>query len=381
MKTIRISLKDNSYDVYIGKGLLERVGELLQPILPSSKVMLVADPIVYRLYGQKCIDSLCSAGFQVAESLIKVGEESKSLEQAQKLYGAALAAGLDRKSTFLALGGGVTGDLTGFVAATYLRGTGYVQLPTTLLAQVDSSVGGKVAVNLPQGKNLVGAFHQPLAVLADTSVLFSLPARHIKAGLGEVIKYGIIWDEVFFNYLEENISCLLTNPPEPTVLAKAIARSVEIKAEIVGRDEKEGNLRRVLNFGHTYGHALEAATNYQAYYHGEAVMAGMAMAAKLAARQKICPVQEAERIISLLKKIGLPPLAQNLQEQLFWSAFARDKKREGSRIVLVLPYRIGRVGIFLDLPFEPIKESLAWYGSSFTREEDRQPVDKKDKLL
>ncbi|MDI6631954.1 MAG: 3-dehydroquinate synthase, partial [Thermoanaerobacteraceae bacterium] len=304
MTEVRVELGPRSYPIYVASGCLGKLGRIAQQHLTGRRMLVVTNPVVAGLYGEAVKRSLAEAGFQVGEAQIPDGEEYKTLATVAGLYDAAFTGGLERGDAVLALGGGVVGDIAGFLAATYMRGVPFVQVPTTLLAQVDSSVGGKVGVNHPGGKNLIGAFYQPRFVLIDPDTLATLPSREVRAGLAEVIKYGVISDAGFFSWLEANIDRLLNL--EPAALEHAIAASCRIKAAVVSADETETGLRAILNFGHTVGHALEAVTGYQRFVHGEAVAIGMVAAARLAVRLGYFEPPGAERITGLVLRAGLP---------------------------------------------------------------------------
>jgi 3-dehydroquinate synthase len=296
------------------------------------------------LYGDVVSDSLRKAGFDAPVILIPDGEEYKEPLWSYYLYGELLKQGLDRASALVALGGGVIGDITGFVASTYMRGISFVQAPTTLLAQVDSSVGGKTGVNHPLGKNMIGTFYQPRLVLADVGTLETLPQRELLAGMAEVIKYGVIWDESLLSFLEENREKVL-NLDRPAV-EHIIRRSCEIKAEVVSRDEREEGLRAILNYGHTIGHALETATGYTAYLHGEAVAIGMYVEARLSSRLGLADKREVERIRSLIKAYGLPvEMPSGMETERILSAMRLDKKAVAGELRFILPEEIGKVRI------------------------------------
>jgi 3-dehydroquinate synthase len=353
MKEIGIDLGNRSYQIMIGNGLLEQLGKHLKVFELTPRVLLVTNPVVGSLYGAVAETAFKNAGFEVIRAEIPDGEEYKSLATAEKLYDLAYTRELDRRSPVVALGGGVVGDLAGFVAATYLRGVPFIQLPTTLLAQVDSSVGGKVAVNHPRGKNIIGAFYQPRLVLADLDVLKTLDPREVRAGLAEVIKYGVIADQAFFAWLEENMERLLALEAEP--MAHAVAVSCRIKAQVVQEDETEQGRRAILNFGHTLGHALEALTGYTAYRHGEAVAVGMAAAARLAVALGMFPEGNAARVINLIRRAGLPvEIPPQLSSSDLLASMRRDKKVLAGRLTFVLPVDIGRVEIFRDVPEEVV---------------------------
>ncbi|SHK07642.1 3-dehydroquinate synthase [Desulforamulus aeronauticus] len=349
MRTVRVELASRSYPIYIGTGLLQQLGEQLAALSLGKKILLVTDTQVGLLYGNKVKDLLSGVGFSVTMVQIPAGEPSKTLEQAAKLYDAAFAFGLDRTCAVLALGGGVVGDLAGFVAATYMRGIPFIQVPTTLLAQVDSSVGGKVAVNHPRGKNIIGAFYQPKLVLIDVSTLHTLSAKELRAGLAEVIKYGVIWDAEFFSWLEENSINLLKLEPE--ALEYAIETCCKIKAAVVEQDETEQGSRAILNYGHTVGHALESLTNYERYLHGEAVAVGMVAAARLALQQGLLSKHDYQRIHSLLDRVDLPTaIPADLKPESITRLMFYDKKVNNGKLTLILPLGIGKAKISLDFP-------------------------------
>lgn len=354
---ITVNLGERAYEVIIGPRLLSRLGHFLSGRDFTSRALLVTNTTAGRLYAPLVEKSLAGAGFEVVRAEIPDGEEHKSLATAAELYDLAYGHELDRRSPVLALGGGVVGDLAGFVAATYLRGVPYVQLPTTLLAQVDSSVGGKVAVNHPRGKNIIGAFYQPRLVLADVGTLKTLPPREVRSGLAEVVKYGVIADPLFFAWLEENAERLLALEPE--ALVHAVATSVRIKAQVVEDDEREEGRRAVLNFGHTLGHALEAATGYTAWRHGEAVAVGMAAAARLAVCLGMLAEREASRLVDLLRRVGLPVgLPGGISPEELLALMRRDKKVLSGRLTFVLPVEIGKVEIVRDVPEEAVRRVL-----------------------
>ncbi len=332
-----------NYRVLIEENGLSRVGKSLRLLFSSTRTLLISDRTVYNLYGEVVLQSLVEQGWQVEVLSIEPGEQSKTLDQAARLYDAAVEAGLDRNSPVIALGGGVPGDLAGFVAATYLRGVPLVMLPTSLLAQVDSSVGGKVAVNHPRGKNLIGAIYPPGIVIIDPLVLKSLPGDQFQAGLAEVLKYGIVVDSSFFYWLEKHIIELLK--AEPSALAGAISGSVKAKAAVVEQDEYENNYRRVLNFGHTIGHALEAATNYNYYLHGEAVLIGMFAAVDMAETLAVLNDKQGGRIRNLLDQILLKKPPAGLTAEAVIDKLRQDKKRREDDLIFVLPKEIGEAAI------------------------------------
>ncbi len=339
-RTVQVDLGEQSYDIHIGENCLASLPELLAGVPRSSRSILVSDELVFSLYGNEALEILHSAGLQVETAVIKGGESCKNLSTLSWLYEQMIEKGLDRQSTVFALGGGVVGDLAGFAAASFMRGIGYMQLPTSLLAQVDSSVGGKTGVNMPLGKNLVGAFYQPGLVFADVRLLNTLAEKEYQTGLAEVIKYGIIWDQEFFDYLEENIVPIKARNMD--CLIHIVSRCCEIKAEIVGQDEKENGVRALLNLGHTFGHAFEALTEYQEFTHGQAVAIGMVYAARLAASLDRMGHLDVQRVTALIQNYGLPINYGDLNPRAIVERMYLDKKSTGGQIKLVLPFGIGK---------------------------------------
>lgn len=338
MKTLHVDLGARSYPIYIGPGLLGRA-ELVAPFVAGTQVLVVTNETVAPLYLERTLAAF--AGFQTEVVVLPDGEQYKTLEVVNRIFDALLANRFDRKCTLVALGGGVVGDMTGFAAACYQRGVAFIQIPTTLLAQVDSSVGGKTGVNHPMGKNMIGAFHQPRCVLADTDTLKTLDDRQLAAGLAEVIKYGIINDPDFFVWLEQNMPQLLRRDPE--AFAYAIERSCRDKAAVVAADETEAGSRALLNLGHTFGHAIETGMGYGAWLHGEAVGTGMVMAAELSQRLGWVGLDEVERVRSLVAAAGLPVKAPaDLDAKRFLELMAVDKKVQAGKLRLVLMHGIGR---------------------------------------
>jgi 3-dehydroquinate synthase len=353
MQTLTVALADRSYPIHIGSGLL-RQPQWLQGVIGGRDVLLVSNTTVAPLYAGTLRDAL--GGRELIEVILPDGEQHKSLATASRVFDVLITNRMARDSVIVALGGGVVGDLAGFVAACYQRGIDFVQVPTTLLAQVDSSVGGKTAVNHPGGKNLIGAFHQPHAVIADTDTLATLPARELQAGLAEVIKYGLICDAQFFAWLEQNMAQLLAR--EPAALAHAIHRSCQIKAEFVARDEREQGDRALLNLGHTFGHAIEAATGYVEWLHGEAVGAGMLIAADLSRRLGALAVADVQRIEALLRAAGLPTEAPRIGAGTAAGYMSIDKKVQSGRVRLVLMQGLGRARLASDYDDEALRETL-----------------------
>ncbi|MEO1766488.1 3-dehydroquinate synthase [Thiobacter aerophilum] len=347
MQTLTVDLGARSYPIHVGAGLIGRA-ELILPHLPMPRVAIVTNSTVGPLYLDTLRAALEDAGVSVLPIVVPDGEQYKNAETLGHIYDALLAARMERKGTLIALGGGVIGDLTGFAAATYLRGVPFIQVPTTLLAQVDSSVGGKTGINHPLGKNMIGAFYQPRLVLADTDTLDTLPDRELSAGLAEVIKYGLIRDAAFFAWLEENMERLLARDGE--ALTFAILRSCRNKAEVVAADEREGGLRAILNLGHTFGHAIEAGLGYGVWLHGEAVAAGMVLAADLSRRLGWLTVAEVERVRRLVRRARLPDRAPDLGLPRYQALMGLDKKVEGGRVRFVLLKRLGEAVVTADVP-------------------------------
>lgn len=356
MRIVPVELGKNSYDIYIGNGLEQQIRDFCQQAGFSGKGLIVTDTNVGPIYGQWLQDLLQQAGQQVEIYEIPAGESSKSMEMAEKLFTKCIETGMDRKSPVFALGGGVVGDLAGFVAASYMRGVPFVQVPTSLLAQVDSSVGGKVAVNHPLGKNLIGAFYQPKAVFMDLNTLQTLPKREIYTGLGEIIKYGIIYDAQFFQYLEDNIEQVASLANEAA--AHMTARSCEIKADVVSQDEKELGLRAILNFGHTAAHAIEKNTGYTKYNHGEAVAIGMVCAAYISKSLGMIDQSVVDRVISLILKLHLPIKAQGCTVDDLYRDIFHDKKTVGGKVKWILMESIGQVCGNSNVPEEIVKGAM-----------------------
>lgn len=357
MQTITVELGDRSYPIVIANGTLSGIGNALAESGYRGRVALISNPTVYDLYGKSVATSLRGAGFDLCEVLVPDGEEYKSLDSAGLIYTELLKARLDRKSVLVALGGGVIGDLTGFVASTFMRGIDFIQVPTTLLAQVDSSVGGKTGVNHALGKNMIGTFWQPRLVWIDVATLRTLPQREFFSGLAEVIKYGVIWDEDFFCFLEREKEKILAH--DSAVLVRLISRSCEIKAEVVSKDEREAGLRAILNYGHTIGHAVETATGYTRYLHGEAVAIGMVSAALLAHLLGLIDRQQAERIRALIRGYGLPDvIPESVGFEKMLSGMQLDKKTVSGALTFVLPEKIGAVRIEKGVIPEDIRKAV-----------------------
>ena len=341
MRIVKVPLADRSYEIRIGPALLESLGKCCSSLGLARSCVIITDDHVHPLYSTACETSLEKGGFKTSVIRVAAGERTKNLGVVRQCYERLANQRLERRSFVLALGGGVVGDLAGFVAATYLRGIPFVQVPTTLLAQVDSSVGGKVGVNLKAGKNLVGAFHQPRLVLCDLDTLASLPEREYRAGLAEVIKYGIIYDKSLFQRLERGMPQLLRR--DPAILTSVIARCCEIKAEVVAQDETETGLRAILNFGHTIGHGLEAISGYGKYLHGEAISIGQVAAARLSSKLLGLPESAVDRIHDIFESAGLPTALKltSPQRAKLLTAMKLDKKTSGGEVKFVLVARSG----------------------------------------
>lgn len=364
MHKVPVELGSRRYEILVGRGLLGRLGVECRRVGLQGRCAVITDANVGPRYGEAALASLRAAGFDPLLVSLPAGERAKDLEIAGRCYERLARHRLERKSCVVALGGGVVGDLAGFVAATYLRGLPFVQVPTTLLAQVDSSVGGKTGVNLRQGKNLVGAFWQPRRVLCDLDTLRTLPRREYQSGLAEVIKYGVIYDARLFRRLERNLGRLLRL--EPRELAAIVARCCAIKAEVVGQDETETGLRAILNFGHTIGHALEAVSGYGRYLHGEAIAVGQVLAARLSVTRCGLPARDADRIGELLRRAGLPTAARwtAAERRAMLQAMRLDKKVSGGEIRFVLAERIGRVRYGQAVPGAELEALLRPAGAS-----------------
>jgi 3-dehydroquinate synthase len=354
METLQVELGDRSYPIYIGSGLLQQP-QLLTNHISGHSAMLVSNTTVAPLYADQVLPSL--QPLKVAQTNLPDGEQYKTLEVLQQIFSTLLEEHMDRSTTLIALGGGVIGDMTGFAAAAYQRGVNFIQIPTTLLAMVDSSVGGKTGVNHPLGKNMIGAFYQPRCVIIDTDTLETLEERQLSAGIAEIIKYGIIIDAAFFQWLEDNMEALI-NRDKPA-LAHAIKRSCEIKADVVAADEKERGQRALLNLGHTFGHAIETATGYGNWLHGEAVAVGMVLAADMANRLGWMDSTDVERIRTLVERARLPLVPPaSITPDKFLELMAVDKKVINGQLRLVLPQGIGQSVVTADFPAEVLRDTL-----------------------
>jgi 3-dehydroquinate synthase len=355
MQTLNVNLGDRSYSIHIGTGLLERA-ELLLPHLASRRVAIITNTTVAPLYLDILQSTLKAHGVDALAVVLPDGEEYKNAETMGLIYDALLRNRCERSTPLIALGGGVIGDMTGFAAATYLRGVPFIQIPTTLLAQVDSSVGGKTGINHPLGKNMIGAFYQPQVVLADIATLDSLPDRELSAGLAEVIKYGLIRDLPFFEWLEQNVLRLRARHADS--LQYAVARSCQNKAEVVAADEREAGERALLNLGHTFGHAIETGMGYGKWLHGEAVAAGTVLAADLSRRMGWIGESDVERIRDLFRRAGAPVVAPNLGTDRYMTLMGLDKKVSGGKLRFVLLQAIGKAVVSGDASDTLIRETL-----------------------
>ncbi len=363
---IAVPLPDQAYDVIIAPGGLDHVGTWLasgqRPVKVGQKLLLVSNPVIFKHYGDRAIAALTQAGYRVSTCILPAGERYKTLKSIQKIYDAALTEGLERGSAMVALGGGVIGDMTGFAAATWLRGIAFVQLPTSLLAMVDASIGGKTGVNHPQGKNLIGAFHQPNLVVIDPLVLQTLPTREFRAGMAEVIKYGVIWDGELFSQLEAASRLDQYRYVSANLLQLILTRSCQAKADVVSKDEKEAGLRAILNYGHTIGHAVESATQYRVVNHGEAVAIGMVAAGRIATQRSLWEAGIEARQQRLIEKTHLPvDLPKGLQVEDISRRLLSDKKVKEGRVRFVLPKAIAQVFItdqITDADIRPVLQSM-----------------------
>jgi 3-dehydroquinate synthase len=357
METVRVELGARAYPIHIGAGALEAAA-LYRPHLGAGRVAVVTDRVVAPLYLERVRAALARAGAAAPiEVLVEDGERAKSWATLERVFDALLGARLGRDGIVVALGGGVIGDLAGFAAAVYQRGIAYLQVPTTLLAQVDSSVGGKTAVNHARGKNMLGAFHQPRAVIADVAALATLPGRQLRAGIAEVIKHGFALDAALVDWLEGNVERLLAC--DAGALTHAVRRSCELKAGVVAADEREGGARALLNFGHTFGHAIEAATGYGTWQHGEAVAAGMVMAAELSVLAGGLAAADAARLRALVRRAGLPVAGPALAPERYLELMAGDKKAAGGRTRYVLLQAVGRAMLREDVEENLVRAAIA----------------------
>jgi 3-dehydroquinate synthase len=352
---VRIALGERSYDILIGAGLLASP-QAWQGLPRSAAALIVTNATVAPLYAARLRAALAPHYRSVHEVVLPDGEEHKDWPTLNRVFDTLLARGCDRKTVLFALGGGVVGDMAGFAAASYMRGVPFVQVPTTLLAQVDSSVGGKTAINHPQGKNMIGAFYQPVRVVCDLDTLATLPARELSAGLAEVIKYGPIADMAFLEWIESNIDALVRR--DPAALAHAVRRSCEIKADVVGQDERESGLRAILNFGHTFGHAIEAGLGYGKWLHGEAVGCGMVMALQLSRLLGLVDEAFVQRVTALIARAGLPIVGPALGADRYLELMRIDKKAEGGEIRFVVVEQPGQAGV-RGAPDDVVRQVLA----------------------
>jgi 3-dehydroquinate synthase len=355
METLGVALGERAYPIHIGAGLLDRA-ELYRPYLGGGSAAIVTNDVVARLYLEKVSQGLKQAGARVIHVLVPDGEQAKSWQVLESVFDALLAARCGRDTLLVALGGGVVGDLAGFAAAVYQRGIAFLQVPTTLLAQVDSSVGGKTAINHARGKNMIGAFHQPRAVISDVATLDTLPDRELRAGLAEVVKHALALDLPFVEWLEANMPKLLRRDRESLVLG--IKRCCELKAGIVAADEREAGVRALLNFGHTFGHAIEAAAGYGAWLHGEAIAAGMVMAAQLSKNLGLIGDSEVSRVSGLLGRAGLPIRGPALAPERLMELMAGDKKAARGKLRFVVLEALGRAALRGGVEDERVRQAI-----------------------
>lgn len=362
---ISVDLPQNAYSVTIAPDALEHLGAWLAnhpaPLVkPGQKVLLVSNPVIFRHYGDQAVRALAAAGYRVSTCILPAGERYKTLRSIQKIHDAAYEAQLERQSAMVALGGGVVGDMTGFAASTWLRGIAVVQVPTSLLAMVDAAIGGKTGVNHPGGKNLIGAFHQPRLVVIDPTVLSTLPVREFRAGMAEVIKYGVIWDAELFEGLEHAARLDQYRSLEPDLLHMVLTHSCQAKAEVVAQDEQEGGLRAILNYGHTVGHAIESATQYRVVNHGEAVGIGMVAAGRLATALGFWPQTAQARQEALIQKVKLPTtLPAGAGVEAIITLLKSDKKVQDGQVRFILPKAIADVFITDEVTNEDLRPILS----------------------
>ncbi len=358
MQTVRVELGERSYDIVIDAGILSGIGERMKEFRFSPKTAIVSNPTVFKLYGDAVMNSIKNAGFECFSVIIPDGEEYKNYNQTYQILTELLKNKLDRNSCVIALGGGVIGDITGFAASIYMRGIHFIQVPTTLLSQVDSSVGGKTGVNHELGKNMIGTFYQPKLVWIDIDTLKTLPQRELLCGIAEIIKYGVIWDEELFEFLEKNRDPILTLDAER--LMHIIKRSCGIKAEVVSKDERESGLRAILNYGHTVGHAVETETGYSKFLHGEAVAIGMHIEARLSEIMGLIDKKQVSEIKALIDSYGLPSeLPPGLNADNLIPHMRLDKKTEAGEMKFILPEKIGKVRIRKGINIENITKALS----------------------
>lgn len=360
---IRVELGPQSYDICVASGSLRELGTRMASLNLGKKVLIVSNPAIFRHYGEVVVTSLEQAGFDVTHCLLAAGEQYKTLTAAQKIYDAAFKHRLERSSTLVALGGGIVGDVTGFAAATWLRGINVIQVPTSLLAMVDAAIGGKTGVNHPQGKNLIGAFHQPRLVLIDADVLKTLPAREFRAAMAEVIKYGVIWDADLFTKLEHCKRLDQMRYLPTALLDEILQKSCQAKADVVSKDEKESGLRAILNYGHTVGHAVESLTGYKSINHGEGVGIGMMAAGHLAVALGLWDAESNQRQIALIEKAGLPTtLPAGINIEAILESLQSDKKVKDGKVRFILPTQIGTVIITDQVSAEVLRQVLGRMG-------------------
>lgn len=356
MAVVNINLPHHSYDITIEPGAIDRLGEITKALAPHHRAALLADETVFQIHGERAANALQQSDYQLTTATLPSGEDHKNLATVSKMYDVLLDHRMERRSPVIALGGGVAGDTVGFVASSYLRGVPFIQCPTTLLAMVDASVGGKVGVNVPQGKNLIGAFYQPHAVIMDPMLLQTLPPRELRCGLAECIKHGVIRDPQLFEWIGHNIANIQSL--DPATMVELLQRNVQIKANVVMADEKEAGERAHLNFGHTFAHAIEATAGYGVIHHGEAVGLGMIAAARLAEDIGLCKSGVTDAISKLVNAVGLPTTADLVSTQELMDAMLLDKKVKNDRIRFVLPTKMGEVVIHDQAA--PLYVSKAW---------------------
>jgi 3-dehydroquinate synthase len=359
MQTVQVGLEDRGYTIEVGHDIMAQLGAYCTPLQLGRQVAVLTDKHVAGHYLTTVSASLKTAGYEVLEVIFDGGDGAKHLQTMDAIFGQLIEAELDRSAWICALGGGVVGDMSGFVAATFLRGIAYVQVPTTIVSQVDASIGGKTAVNHRLGKNLIGAFHQPRLVYIDTAALHSLPRRELVGGLAEIVKHALIRDAELFTFLEEHIEDIVERRLDAQELDWLIARNVQIKATVIEADEKEGGLRAILNYGHTVGHAIEAAAEYQ-YRHGEAVILGMIAAGQIAVERNLWPQEARRRQDDLLARLGIPQGLTAVSVERIVERTHADKKRVGGKSKFILPRQIGRVEIIEGIDDDEVRASVEY---------------------
>ncbi len=365
MKTVCVKTEGAQYQILIGHGLIDQLGRHCNELNLGREVAIIVDERVEQLYEKSVSKSLSLAGFEVIKIVCTGGEKNKNLDGLESIFGQLIGSGMDRKGWVLALGGGIIGDMAGFVAASYLRGVRYIQVPTTIVAQVDSSIGGKTGVNHALGKNLIGAFHQPRLVFIDTDTLRSLPQGEVASGMAEVVKHAVIRDPELFEFLEDELESVIEMRVTPSRLDWLIERNAKIKAEVVSTDERESGLRAILNYGHTIGHAIEAATDYEKYRHGEAVILGALAVAHISESRGLMPAGERLRHDSLWERIGVPKGLRDVDSREIFLRTLSDKKRVGNTVRYILAKAVGQVAIYDDVSETDVLDAIEYVKEAY----------------